>query len=82
MNPGKGFFFFIKTSRPVLMPTNLPVEWVVRGLFGSEVVIVRLTVHLRLVLMFRISSSSALPACLHGMDRNNLTFYSVGVFEK
>jgi len=75
----QGIYFFTKSSRPVLGPTNHPFEWVVRGLCGSEAAhpppssIEDKNQH---------SCTSALLAWPHGMDRNNLTFYSVGVSEK
>jgi hypothetical protein len=52
----QGIYFFTKISRPVLGPTNYAIEWVVRRLSGSEVAIVRLTIHLHLVLRLRINT--------------------------
>jgi len=57
MNPSKGFIFFTKTPRPVLGRTNYSIEWVVRRLSGSEVAILRLSVHFHLVLRLRIGAA-------------------------
>jgi hypothetical protein len=63
----QGFFFFTNASRPVLGPTHSPIQCVPGSFPGGKAGgSVKLTIHIHLVLMLRMSGAvSPLPIRLH-----------------